>query len=539
MGSVSSPAMAGALLAGKFRIERVLGRGAMGIVYEASDEKLGRRVAIKVLPPDLLQEGDYRQRFDREARIAASLTSEHAVHIHEVGEDVRGAPFLVMELLEGRPLDAVLASDGIPTVSTAVGWILEALHAIAEAHALGLVHRDIKPGNLFLTERVGRPPLVKVLDFGLAKKLDSSEGVLTTMGAVMGTPAYMAPEQIRAEADVDQRADVWAVGVTLFELLTGGQLPFPGPTVTESVRQILEDEPMLGTLPPEVSPEVIEVLQRCLAKERAQRFPDGAALRTALGAPPSLPRVKAPSQRRLELALGDTVALPQANRSIANAPPEPIRTRAAQPAGQAPRTRSSNARVFVISVAVVVVLGIVLFFAVGRDAFERRKPTDARRVDDTPAPPASSAPSAVPIESAPPLPPASASPPPQRSVAQAPVASAPDAGRTAPRARLENPIGFDPAHFPAWRARVQSAFDRCGTPVPPCSDVRVFPNDNRTWVGATVVVYPGALSKKVCTTRAREVECVVDVMTQNRPPTKCDWPTTYGPCEASLDIRFE
>ncbi|MCW5835377.1 MAG: serine/threonine protein kinase [Labilithrix sp.] len=278
--STSSPAAPGAMLGGKLRLDREIGRGAMGVVYDATDVTLGRRAAVKVMSRETIASPDQLRRFEREARAAAALTSEHAVRIHEVGSDP--VPYLVMELLRGRTLEAIVGADGPPSVEVALGWMLEALDAIAEAHAGGFVHRDVKPGNLFLAERPGHPPTVKVLDFGLVKSVDPTLTVLTATGTAMGTPAYMAPEQIRAAPDVDARADVWAIGVTLFELLTGA-LPFPGETVPDLVRGVLDGEARdVRELRPDVPEAVAAVVARCLTKPRDGRFESGAAVARAL-----------------------------------------------------------------------------------------------------------------------------------------------------------------------------------------------------------------------------------------------------------------
>ncbi|MBX3264911.1 MAG: serine/threonine protein kinase, partial [Labilithrix sp.] len=278
--STSSPAAPGAMLGGKLRLDREIGRGAMGVVYDATDVTLGRRAAVKVMSRETIASPDQLRRFEREARAAAALTSEHAVRIHEVGSDP--VPYLVMELLRGRTLEAIVDADGPPSVEVALGWMLEALDAIAEAHAGGFVHRDVKPGNLFLAERPGHPPTVKVLDFGLVKSVDPTLTVLTATGTAMGTPAYMAPEQIRAAPDVDARADVWAIGVTLFELLTGA-LPFPGETVPDLVRGVLDGEARdVRELRPDVPEAVAAVVARCLTKPRDGRFESGAAVARAL-----------------------------------------------------------------------------------------------------------------------------------------------------------------------------------------------------------------------------------------------------------------
>ncbi|MBX3207967.1 MAG: serine/threonine protein kinase, partial [Labilithrix sp.] len=271
----------GTVLAGKVRVERFVGQGSMGVVYEAVDLAHRRRVAVKLMAPERAQDPDARKRFLREARAASSLSSEHVTRLFDVGELFDGTPFLVMEFLVGVTLEQALLRDGPPQTDVALDWVLQALDGVAEAHRAGFVHRDLKPENLFLCERPGEPPVVKVLDFGTVKDLTSKATKLTRTGSTMGSPAYMPPEQVRAD-EIDQRADVWAMGVTLYELLSG-QLPFLGASVMQTLAAILRDDPIpLRAHCPDAPPELDAIVMRALSKDPALRYPSANELLAAL-----------------------------------------------------------------------------------------------------------------------------------------------------------------------------------------------------------------------------------------------------------------
>lgn len=283
---MAGPALkVGSVLAGKLRVERMIGRGAMGVVLACTDMQTNRRVAVKIMNPGEPND-EARARFLREAHAAASLASEHMTRVLEVGELDDGTPFFVMELLEGTLLETVIEKDGPAPVDVAIDWMLQALDVVAEAHMRGLVHRDLKPANLFLAERPSGPPIVKVMDFGVVKNLRSGAGTreLTVTGATVGTPAYMAPEQISADGKIDQRTDVWACGVTLFELLTG-KVPFESASIPAMMSRILkEPAPSLRSLRPDVPERLDAIVARCLSKDPKQRFADARELGHALAA---------------------------------------------------------------------------------------------------------------------------------------------------------------------------------------------------------------------------------------------------------------
>lgn len=267
-----APMLAGQVLAGKYRVESCLGEGGMGRVLKARHCELGRLVAIKVLRPGAGELS--RLRFMREARAASRIPSEHVARVHDVGQLDNGQPFMVMELLDGRDLADVIYEDGELSIERAVEYVLHACEALAAAHARGIIHRDVKPANLFLTHRADGTPIIKLLDFGVSKDALAASATpdpLTRTNAVLGSPVFMSPEQLACSRDVDHRADVWSLGVTLFELLTV-EPAFAGESLAELYSAILRDEPCrLRVLRPDAPEELEDVLLRCLCKEPDDR----------------------------------------------------------------------------------------------------------------------------------------------------------------------------------------------------------------------------------------------------------------------------
>jgi predicted Ser/Thr protein kinase len=265
-----------------YRLEEEIGRGGMGVVYRATDTKLERPVAIKILPDQLTDEGDERRRFVREARAASSLNHPHIVTIHEIGEDA-GTTFIAMELVDGEPLDRVIAQGPLP-LPIALEYATQVASALAAAHERGLVHRDIKPANIAITS----DRRAKVLDFGLAKVVqraasDATVSFATMPGTLIGTLAYMSPEQAEGKP-VDARSDVFSLGAVIYEMLTGRR-PFVHASDLGLVAAILRDDPpAVRTLNSNVPADVERIVQRALAKDPASRYPDAGELRADLAA---------------------------------------------------------------------------------------------------------------------------------------------------------------------------------------------------------------------------------------------------------------
>lgn len=273
----------GEVLAGKYKVEKILGMGGMGVVVAATHLDLREMRAVKLIRPDAESDQSV-ERFLREARAVVRLRSEHVAEVYDVGRLESGAPYIVMELLEGQELSAMLKARGPFPIKDAILYVTQACHALAEAHAMGIVHRDLKPGNLFLTRRLDGSACIKVLDFGISKdtKPDRPDPEMTGARDLVGSPLYMSPEQMRSARKVDPRADVWAIGAILYKLLTG-RAPFHAPTVPEIFALTLGK----SALPPsalrhEISSELDAVILRCLDKQLQNRYPTAAELGAAL-----------------------------------------------------------------------------------------------------------------------------------------------------------------------------------------------------------------------------------------------------------------
>ena len=267
----------------KYVIVRPLGRGGMGAVYEARHAHLERRVAIKFLLPELAANPEALRRFENEAKAAGRLEHPNLVAVTDVGRTADGAPYLVMEYLDGEDCARLLRRLGPLPVPRAVDIIAQACRGLAVAHRSGIVHRDLKPENLFVTDAGDGCDLLKVLDFGIAKLRGTEAGAGTKTGATFGTPHYMSPEQARGAADLDERTDVWSLGVVLYELLTGRK-PFEGDQFLEVVHRILGGEAQpLASVRPGLPPRLVAVAERAMARDLALRFPSVTSLAEALG----------------------------------------------------------------------------------------------------------------------------------------------------------------------------------------------------------------------------------------------------------------
>ncbi len=275
--------MVGETIEGKYALQSVLGKGGMGTVYDAVHQRTSRRVAVKILLPEHAEKPESIARFHHEARVVAAIGHPNICEILDFGRLADGRPFLVMERLEGETLGTLLERRIRLPVGEAVAVAIQALQALDVAHAKGVIHRDMKPDNVFLTARSNGAPLVKVLDFGISKTFGDDRDVeLTRTGMVMGTPYYMAPEQARGERNLDPRVDVWACGIILYEAI-GGRRPFIAKNYNALLVEILTaaHRPLIE-IAPQIPGGLEAVIDRALSKRREDRQPTVAALASAL-----------------------------------------------------------------------------------------------------------------------------------------------------------------------------------------------------------------------------------------------------------------
>jgi serine/threonine-protein kinase len=273
----------GTVVSGKYQLSRLLGDGGMGSVYEGKHAVLGTRVAIKVLHPELARRTGLVDRFLQEARVAAQIRSPHVVQVTDVDRTPEGHAYIVMELLEGEPLSAVMERQGKLPVATACDYTLQILAALEAAHALGVIHRDLKPENVFVTFSAGKP-LLKLIDFGIAKarRTDPAEKKLTVAGVVMGTAEYMAPEQARSADRVDARADLYAVGVMLYEMIAGAR-PINGDDARVIALKVERGEIVpFVQVAPDAPREIAGLVHRAMAARPELRFASATEMRLAL-----------------------------------------------------------------------------------------------------------------------------------------------------------------------------------------------------------------------------------------------------------------
>ena len=369
----------GEVVGERYVIERVLGVGGVGIVLAAKHKELDETVAIKFLRPEVQNKPEIVRRFAREARAAVRIKSEHAARVFDVGVMPGRGPYLVMEYLEGKDLADVLVETGALSIRRAVELTLQACEALAVAHSNEIIHRDVKPENLFLARRADGTEILKVLDFGISKvaltgSVFGGDISLVKTQDLMGSPLYMSPEQIRSTADADQRSDIWALGVVLYELVTG-QVPFQGETITKICAQVLEQDALpLTTHLPDVPEGFQAIVDRCLQKNPKNRFQNVAELAVAmLPFASTSARVFAERTTTILRASGAIVAVTM--RFDSSMPPPPQGTEGAggarlpePPATTSALTRTGRVLALGVVLAAAVLGGGALFFLRGARA---------------------------------------------------------------------------------------------------------------------------------------------------------------------------
>ena len=267
----------------QYEIERLIGEGGMGAVFEARHTEIGRKVALKFLIPHLAGDREVLDRFFREARAAGQIGHENIIELFDIGQDPEsGAPYLVMEILQGRNLQELINDSGALQVAQVADIMVQVLSALGASHALGIFHRDLKPGNIFLTTRAGKKNWVKLLDFGIAKIKQPAEKGLTATGQMMGTPWFMAPEQIQDMSTSDHRADLYACGVILFQCLTG-KVPFDAPSIPGLLVSIMSQAPPdPRSIRPEIPPDLAQIILKAMARDPAARYQSAVEMADAL-----------------------------------------------------------------------------------------------------------------------------------------------------------------------------------------------------------------------------------------------------------------
>jgi serine/threonine-protein kinase len=431
----------GTLLAGKFRIEKLLGAGAMGAVYAIEHQLTHHRRALKLLHPHVVQNTEIVRRFLNEASAAGRAGNPHLVETFDAGTLPTGEPYLVMEMLDGESLGHLLERERSLSYQRAADLVAQAAEGIAAAHRAGIIHRDLKPDNLFVTARDGRP-FVKILDFGVSKFAEGPSTLpgdhkATRAGAMIGSPAYMSREQIFGSTDIDGRTDVFSLGVVLYEALTGTR-PFEAPTLEALAMRITSGTSTpIETLRPDLPVGLMEVVRKAIAADRTQRLPSAQALVDALHP------YRTTTTTQITPPMSNDLGL---MKTMVDTTPEGALSSVSAVTGMA-APRKSKAPIAAIAAGVVTVLAVI-GFALSRP----KEPGTISMPSDPPAKQGVSA-AAPPLASAPPVAPSSA----PVAAAEAPsaaIAPLPEAGvpvaRKPPPSRPQGPAtAAAPAPTPA------------------------------------------------------------------------------------------
>ena len=467
---------AGDVIAGKYRVERVLGEGGMGFVVAATHLTLETKVAIKFIRDGVLGTREASVRFLREAKAAVQLKNPHVAAVYDVGTLESGEPFMVMEYLEGCDLSDLFKQRGALPPSEACEYVVQACDALGEAHALGIVHRDVKLGNLFLTRGAAGVPLIKVLDFGLSKAspFGGGETGVTMSAAVLGSPRFMSPEQLQDPRTVDGRSDIWSLGIILYTLIAG-RPAFDADTVGKLFAKVMGEEPApLQSLVPGIDPGLVAIIQRCLVKKPEQRISNVAELANALAPYCVNPGHAHATAAKLAAVLAsskvaDVAALaPGSARAYTSNPPQSNRSTSMDLGGPwagstpaAAPAKEGLSRVGLGVVAAIAVVGVAVgAFYISRSGVPTgRAEVVAASGEPTPVPPPQAPPASPTIivvaGSAQPTapkasPPVATAPKPEATGKPQPAAAAPPPS-TKPAAPAPKPKGQTPSDIPAVR----------------------------------------------------------------------------------------
>jgi serine/threonine-protein kinase len=496
----------GTILGGTYRIEAVLGSGGMGTVYRATHLRVPRRFAIKVIRSRVAGDREVLERFRREAEIAGALVHEHLVQVFDFNYTDEGAPYMVMELLEGEDLAARIARRGRLSPEETASLLEQAAGAIEVAHRSDVIHRDLKPQNVFLIQQGGSDQFVKILDFGLSKVLHHVS-LVTGSGAMIGTPAYMSPEQATGSAsDIDQRTDVFALGTIVYECLSGRRA-FDAPMLPGVIHQVCHGVPAsLSSLNPRVTEAVARVIARAMAKRREERYPTVASFRDAFLQAVATPSENAPAYAETRSATPTPVCIPLP-------PPSPtpsLDVMVDQIAGQPTRRRNL---VIALASAAVITLGIAGTFVLRAARDQGRRPSD------------------------PPEPPPTATAPPAAQPARPGAAAPTDQAAPATRAASPAALASRPSREQAPAVRVRLRLDPSDARVevdgiPTSENPLRLPRSNRVY---QIVVSAPRRLREVRDVRAdRDAELAITLQRKERARSRAAAAAPGGPVEDDL-----